>query len=206
MPWTSTSRSERPADQARYALELKGFGLIVLDRDPEPTLAPALVDVAKSIDLQAVLDRRAASYPLASDAWSGQPRPSHRSHRRGCRSEHPPGKLAALDDQVLPPDRTAIEPASRISLAPAAYLTWAERLEPAICGVIPWWGIVRHGRSSGAGCGNHTSPHEELEVAAPEPLSSQQALVTSTAAKAVVAIARSSQRGPCAREGSRYPP
>ena len=27
-----------------------------------------------------------------------------------------------------------------------------------MCGVMPWWGIVRHRWSFGAGCGNHTSP------------------------------------------------
>ena len=27
-----------------------------------------------------------------------------------------------------------------------------------MCGVMPWCGIVRHGWSAGAGCGNHTSP------------------------------------------------
>ena len=51
--------NDDPPDQARYALELKGFGLIVLTVIPSRSRADpgaALVDVAKSIDLQAVLD------------------------------------------------------------------------------------------------------------------------------------------------------
>ena len=34
----------------------------------------------------------------------------------------------------------------------------AERLVPEVCGVMPWWGIARHGWSRGAGWGNQTSP------------------------------------------------
>src|SRR6516225_3388964 len=36
---------------------------------------------------------------------------------------------------------------SRISRVPAAYRAWAESVVPDTCGVMAWWGIVRHGWS-----------------------------------------------------------
>src|SRR5947209_17741701 len=43
-----------------------------------------------------------------------------------------------------------------------------------MCGVIPWWGIERHGWSLGAGCGNQTSP----AYPASWPLSSARAIAS----------------------------
>ena len=69
------------------------------------------------------------------------------------------GELAAVDDQVLLADRAAVEPAledlarRRPRSAPARRGSC-----PEMCGVMPWWGIVRQGWSFGAGCGNQTSP------------------------------------------------
>ncbi len=40
---------------------------------------------------------------------------------------------------------------SRISLTPDAYLACAESVVPLVWGVIPWWGMLRHGWSLGGG-------------------------------------------------------
>jgi hypothetical protein len=68
------------------------------------------------------------------------------------------GECTGLDDQVLLADRAAVE----LALEDLADSRHAARLTesdvPEVCGVMPWWGIVRQGWSFGAGWGNQTSP------------------------------------------------
>ena len=67
------------------------------------------------------------------------------------------GELATVDDQVFVADRPAVEVALEDLPGARAQRVWADS-DPEMWGVMPWWGIVRHGWSAGAGCGYQTSP------------------------------------------------